>query len=195
MWWRLPTSKFMRNRGESNRTALKEIVNLGRCPGILAYTRKQPIGWCALALREEYPKLNRSHILKRVDEEPVWSVVCFFVDKKFRRSGLTVKLLEAAKVYVEDKGGAVIEGYPLDLKAKKTPADAFAYTGLLPAFLKAGFVEVARRSQNRPIMRFRVGTHCEEGGSTKSFQNRVSQTTYAKLLKGIQKIDIFDTPM
>lgn len=190
MWWRLPTSKFMKNRGESNRTALKEIVNLGRCPGILAYMRKQPIGWCALAPRKEYPKLERSRILKRVDEEPVWSVVCFFVDKKFRRKGLTAKLLEAAKVYVENKGGAIIEGYPLDLKAKKTP-DAFAYTGLLPTFLKAGFVEVARRSQNRPIMRFHVGTDCEEGGSTKLFQKPHLSGHVRKAFKGNHKIRHF----
>ena len=186
MWWRLPTSKFMKNRGESNRTALKEIVNLGRCPGILAYMGKQPIGWCALAPREEYPKLERSRILKRIDEERVWSVVCFFVDKKFRRRGLTVKLLEAAKVYVENIGGAVIEGYPLDLKVKKTP-DAFAYTGLLPAFLKAGFVEVARRSQNRPIVRFRVGTDSEEGGTIRSIQKPHLSGHVRKAFKGNPK--------
>lgn len=35
------------------------------------------------------------------DETPVWSAPCFFVDKKFRRQGLTVELLKAAIEYVK----------------------------------------------------------------------------------------------
>ena len=34
--------------------------------------------------------------------------------------------------------------------------DAFAWTGLASAFIKAGFKECARRSETRPIMRFYI---------------------------------------
>lgn len=103
--------------------------------------------------REAYPTLERSRTLKRVDNEPVWSVVCFFVAKPFRRKGVTRKLVRAAIEYVRKQGGKILEGYPVEPKREKIP-DAFAYTGLASTFRKAGFVEVLRRSETRPIMRY-----------------------------------------
>ncbi len=49
----------------------------------------------------------------------------------------------------------IVEGYPIAPKKDKVP-DVFAYTGFLSAFQSAGFVEVARRSETRPIMRFYI---------------------------------------
>jgi GNAT superfamily N-acetyltransferase len=153
MWWRLKRSDFMRQRGEQNRKALKRIVESGEVPGILAYAGGQPIGWCSVSPREVYPALGRSRVLKRVDDKSVWSVVCFFVNKRFRRKGLTLKLLEAAVEYAAKQGGSIVEGYPIEAGTKRM-ADAFAYTGLASAFRKAGFAEVLRRSESRPMMRY-----------------------------------------
>jgi len=155
MWWRLKRSDFMRQRGEQNRKALKRIVESGEVPGILAYAGGQPIGWCSVSPREVYPALERSRVLKRVDDKPVWSVVCFFVNKRFRRKGLALKLLEAAVEYAAKQGGSIVEGYPIEAGAIRM-ADAFAYTGLASAFRKAGFAEVLRRSESRPVMRYVV---------------------------------------
>ena len=153
MWWRLKRSEFERQKGEENRRAFKNIVDSSQIPGILAYANGQPIAWCSVAPRETYSTLQRSRILKPVDNEPVWSIVCFFVAKQYRRKGVTVKLLKAAKEYVRIQGGEILEGYPLEPKKSKIP-DAFAYTGLASAFRNAGFVEVLRRSETRPIMRY-----------------------------------------
>lgn len=153
MWWRLKRSDFMRQRGEQNRKALKRIVESGEVPGILAYAGGQPIGWCSVSPREVYLALGRSRVLKRVDDKSVWSVVCFFVNKRFRRKGLTLKLLEAAVEYAAKQGGSIVEGYPIEAGTKRM-ADAFAYTGLASAFRKAGFAEVLRRSESRPMMRY-----------------------------------------
>ena len=155
MWWRLPRSEFMRNRGERNKEAFKNIVDSGKVPGILAYMKDEPVGWCAVAPRETFPKLERSRILKRIDEKPVWSVVCFFVAKPFRRKGISAKLLKAAVNYATEQGAKIVEGYPVEPKKGRTP-DAFAYTGLASAFLNVGFVEVIRRSETRPIMRYMI---------------------------------------
>ncbi len=152
MWWRLKRSEFERQKGEGNRRAMKRIVDSGEIPGILAYAKDQPIGWCSVAPREAYSGLGRSRTLKRVDDKPVWSIVCFFVAKPFRGKGVAGKLLSAAIGYVEKQGGKIVEGYPVEPKKGRIP-DAFAYTGLASAFRKAGFVEVARRSETRPIMR------------------------------------------
>jgi GNAT superfamily N-acetyltransferase len=86
-----------------------------------------------------------------VDDAPVWSVSCLFVKRPYRGRGVSVKLLKAAVDFARQHGAPAVEGYPNDPDAKM--ADAFAWTGLASAFQKAGYVEVARRSANRPIMR------------------------------------------
>ena len=156
MWWRLKRSQFERQKGEGNKSALRKIVNSGEIPGLLAYGNGQPIAWCSVAPRETYPVLERSRTLKRIDDQPVWSVVCFFVAKPFRRKGVTVKLLRAAVEYAKEHGARIIEGYPVEPKKTSMP-DAFAFTGLASAFRKEGFVEVLRRSETRPIMRYFIG--------------------------------------
>jgi GNAT superfamily N-acetyltransferase len=87
-----------------------------------------------------------------VDEQPVWSVVCFFVARAYRRKGVTVALLKAAVEYARQRGAGIVEGYPVEPKEDKAP-DPFVYTGLASAFRQAGFEEVLRRSETRPIMR------------------------------------------
>lgn len=156
MWWRMPRSRFQQQKGENNKKAFKNIVKSGDIPGILAYADGQPIAWCSVAPRETFSVLERSRTLKRVDEEPVWSIVCFFVARPFRNRGITVKVLSAAVDYVRKRGGKIIEGYPVEPKKDRMP-EAFAWTGFASAFRQAGFVEVARRSATRPIMRYIIG--------------------------------------
>ena len=153
MWWRLRRSEFERHKGEGNKRAMKRIVESGEIPGILAYEGGTAIGWCSVAPRERFSALNRSRILKAIDATPVWSIVCFFINKKHRNKGLSVQLLQAAVDFVRQQGGAVLEGYPVEPKKDRMPP-AFAWTGLCSAFKKVGFVEVKRRSETRPIMRF-----------------------------------------
>jgi GNAT superfamily N-acetyltransferase len=155
MWWRMTRSEFNREKGEGNKKAFKKIVDRGEVPGILAYVGREPIGWCSVAPREAFSSLERSRILKKVDNKPVWSVVCFFVAKPFRYKGVSVSLLKAATEYVKKQGGKIVEGYPVEPKTEKFP-DAFAYHGLASAFRQAGFKEVARRSKTRPIMRYHI---------------------------------------
>jgi GNAT superfamily N-acetyltransferase len=156
MWWKLPRNQFDARKGEGNRQALRVEIEAGGVPGLLAYAGSEPIGWVAVAPRESYPTLERSRVLKRVDAEPVWSVVCFFVARQRRKKGITVELLEAAVRYAGERGATIVEGYPVEPKQGST-ADAFVYTGLASSFRRAGFVEVARRSDTRPIMRKAVG--------------------------------------
>lgn len=155
MWWRLKRSEFEQQKGEGNRQAMRQIVESGQVPGILAYADGQPVGWCSVAPREHFPALDRSRILKRVDDEPVWSVACFFVAKPFRGRGITVALLRAAVDYAKGHGARIVEGYPVEPKEGRSP-DAFVWTGLASTFRRAGFVEVLRRSETRPIMRISI---------------------------------------
>jgi len=153
MWWRLTRPEFERNKGEGNRAAMQAIVESGEVPGILAYHQAEPVGWCAVAPRERFARLARSRILQPVDDRPVWSVVCFFIRKDFRRRGLSLALLRAALDHVRRSRGDVVEGYPVEPKDGRLP-DAFVWPGLAATFRAAGFTEVARRSPTRPVMRY-----------------------------------------
>ncbi len=153
MWFRLTRAEFERGKGAGNRQALRALLESGPPPGILAYAGEEPVGWCALAPRQEYPLLARSRILRRIDDAAVWSIVCFFVKRSQRRRGVTEQLLRAATRYALEQGARICEGYPVEPKGGRTP-DTFAYHGVASAFRAAGFSEVARRSPTRPIMRY-----------------------------------------
>ncbi len=155
MWFRLTRREFDAGKGEGNRRAMAELVAAGRVPGILAYDGDEPVGWCSVAPRQEFSRLERSRILAKVDDETVWSVVCLFVPREHRGRGVARRLLEAAVEHVRASEGRIVEGYAVEPKQGRMP-DAFAYHGPAAAFLAAGFTEVARRSPTRPIMRRRL---------------------------------------
>jgi len=155
MWWRLQRSDFEEKKGDPNRKAFRKVVASGQPTGVIAYSGGEPVGWCALSPRGNYPRLEGSRILKPVDDEPVWCVTCFYIARGWRKSGLTAELLCAAARYAKKNGAKIVEGYPVDPRHQDYP-DTFAYHGLVSAFRKAGFKEVARRSASRPVMRLIV---------------------------------------
>lgn len=152
MFWRLTRSEYEQLKGNGNKALFKNLVDSGEFTGLLAYAGEVPAGWISFGPREGYDALERSRILARVDDEPVWSVVCFFVAKKFRKAGITQKLLEAAREFARQHGARLLEGYPIEPKKDEVPP-VFAYTGFANTFREVGFNEVARRSETRPIMR------------------------------------------
>lgn len=156
MYWRLTRSDYERKKGAGNKKAFKKVVDSGPPPGLLAYTDGKPVASCAIGPREIYPALERSRVLARIDDAPAWSVTCFFVARPFRRQGVTVELLKAATAFARKNGAGVVEGYPVEPRKGRMP-DVFAYTGLPSAYRKAGFMEVLRRSETRPIMRYNIG--------------------------------------
>src|SRR6185369_1198949 len=81
MLWRLKRSEFERQKGQANKECMRSLIDSGEVPGLLAYAGEEPVGWCAIAPRECYPALERSRVLRRIDDRPVWSVTCLFVKK------------------------------------------------------------------------------------------------------------------
>jgi GNAT superfamily N-acetyltransferase len=152
MVWRRSRKEFEANKGAGNKAAMKSLVKKEAIPGILAYSKEEPIGWCAIAPRESYLTLERSRVLKAVDDVPVWSISCLFIAKPFRGQGVSVELLKAAVRFAREQGATVVEGYPVEPRKEKIP-DVFAWTGVPSAFLQAGFTEHHRGSPTRPIMR------------------------------------------
>lgn len=153
MVWRLRAADFDKQKGNDNKKAMQRLVTKNKPVGVLAYSNSKAVGWCAVAPRSEYIRLETSRVLKPVDDKPVWSVSCFFIQKGFRNKGLSRQLLKAAVDYALSKGATIIEGYPLEPKKGKMP-DVFAWTGFSSAFINTGFKEIERRSEGRPIMRY-----------------------------------------
>lgn len=153
MWWRCTRREFEQNQGDGNRVALYSIVEKGMVPGILGYKDGQVLGWCSVAPREQYGALERSRILRRLDEEPVWSLVCLFVSNKYRDQGVGEALIRGALEYVKNQGGKVVEAYPYQPRAERLPPVS-SFMGTPIMFERAGFVEVVRPSKSKRIMRY-----------------------------------------
>ena len=150
---RLRPKEYEKTKGEGNRRLMKDLVDSGETPGLLAIQEDTPIGWVSLGPRLSFGFLSRSKILAPVDDLPVWSVVCLFIAKAHRRSGISIKLLEAAADHASTQSASCLEGYPIAPKDHATVPAVFAYWGIAKAFASAGFTEVERRSPTRPIMR------------------------------------------
>src|SRR5512145_8500 len=111
MFWRLERAMFKKTKGDGNRQILKQIVEADEQPGILAYDGKQAVGWCGIAPREKLAALENSRILKRVDDQAVWSITCFFIGKEARRHGLMESLIKAAVKHAKTNGVQIVEAY------------------------------------------------------------------------------------
>jgi GNAT superfamily N-acetyltransferase len=148
MYYRKPGDT---GNGVENRRAMKGLVDGGTVPGLIGYVDGEPMAWVSLGPREGYDRLQRSFIMKPVDERPVWSIVCFFVAREARGGGLAAKMLDAAVDYARSQGARLLEGYPVDKPGESHPDNMFF--GAKTMFDKAGFREVARRRQTRPVVR------------------------------------------
>ncbi len=154
MFYRLKKQDFEKGKeNQGNRKAMKKLVWQGRPAGVIGFADSEPVAWCAFAPREDFLKIENSRVHKRIDDEPVWSVPCFFVARKFRNQGVSVKMLEALIKYAKKGKIKIIEAYPV-IPARGRLPDAFAWVGLYKSFARVGFKVVDRTSKNRPMVRF-----------------------------------------
>ncbi len=140
-------------RAQANRAALKALVDAGNPPGLIGYHGTEPVGWISIGPREEYARLKRSPVMKAVDEQPVWSVVCFVVPAEHRGQGIARALLKEAVAYAKEQGATLVEAYPVDKPGRSK--DDYMWFGAKTMYDKAGFQEVARRKPQRPIVRLK----------------------------------------
>lgn len=155
MFWRQPKEDWKARTKTSNRRKLQKLTRDGPPPGLLAYRDDRPVGWVSIAPRKQFPRLNTSQYLKQVDKTSVWSIVCFYIRRGHRKSGVASALLAASVDAAAKRGARVIEAYPVDPVAGHV-STGDAWTGVLEMFTRAGFREVERRHPSRPIVRKRL---------------------------------------
>ncbi|WP_372768542.1 GNAT family N-acetyltransferase [Lutibacter sp.] len=154
MYYRLNKTDFIEGKiDEGNKDAMQSLVLENKPTGILGFYDEQPIAWCAFAPREDFIKLEKSRVHKRIDNKPVWSIPCFFIDKNFRRQGVSVEILKGVMKYAKENHISIIEAYPT-IPTKETLPDSFAWIGLYKSFERAGFKIVDQTSKNRPMVRY-----------------------------------------
>ena len=134
---------------------MKEIVAGEVSPGILAYDGDEPVAWCSIAPRSEFPGLERSPTLRAVDYEQVSSITCFAIASSHRKLGLTPLLIRAAIKHAVENGARIIEAYPMTNLPPKRRTVGEAFMGFSTTFERLGFRQVSERSRVRNIWRFR----------------------------------------
>lgn len=150
MYWRIGSAYYKRSRTK-NKAALRKIVKRGPPPGLLAFDGKLAVGWCQLVPRDSLPWLDRTRVLQRVDDVPVWSLSCFYVRRGYRKQGVMSALIAGALKAAKRAKAPALEAYPVDTDAPSSNSNIF--TGTAATFERAGFRTVARRVPSRPIMR------------------------------------------
>jgi hypothetical protein len=126
------------------KAAIERLVFANRRVGILGYDQGVPVAWCSIAPR---PLFGKS--LSSTDPVPgLWSLTCFFIRADHRKQFGFAALLNAAEAHAAQEGAAAIEAYPVD---RDSPS--YRFSGFLPSFLAAGYVEVATVGARRHVVR------------------------------------------
>jgi GNAT superfamily N-acetyltransferase len=134
------------------RAALLDQLGDDPPAGLLAYVDGQVAGWCGFGPRPRLPRLARSRTIPAVDDQPVWSILCFNVRVGFRRRGVAAALLDGVVELARRSGAPGVEAYPIDSRGGRVDV-GFGYVGVTPMFEKAGFrriVETGATSDRRP---------------------------------------------
>jgi ribosomal protein S18 acetylase RimI-like enzyme len=105
----------------------------------------------SLGPREDFRKLEKSIVMKAVDDARVWSIICFVVPSQYRGQGVARALLESAIKYARKRRVKLLEAYPVDKRGRAS--DDSLWFGTKSMYDAAGFVEVARRKPQRPVVR------------------------------------------
>src|SRR4029453_4434038 len=157
-WFALPGKEFRSKAPNELKEPLRARFDEDPEPGVLAFRGGQAVGWCAVEPRANYPRLERSQLLRAADVPPVdfgtlWSVSCFVVSPNHRRSGVAGTLLRAAVNHAFNNGATTLEAYPIDtdLRPKAGPSDL--YTRTVSLFIEGGFSVVSTPIPGRAIVR------------------------------------------
>ena len=162
-WFKMPASEWRAVSPEARAEQLRTQTecgypDAGTTTGLIAYLDDEPVGWCAVEPRTEYPRLLGSRIPwsgreESKDDESVWAITCFVTRTGYRRRGVSKALAAAAVNFARDGGARAIEGYPIAPKPGQEFSWGELYVGSRSMFTSAGFREITRPTERRVVMR------------------------------------------
>jgi GNAT superfamily N-acetyltransferase len=165
---RIPEGQTRQDQLAKRKQALYRQLEGPTPPGVIAYLDGQIVGWCGFGLRAEMERLARSRTIPKVDERPVWSIVCFLVRPGYRRRGVARALLRGAIECAQAHGAPALEAYPVDPAGRRIDT-AFAYVGMAAMFEREGFrrvVETSARSAGLSRWLMRLELDVQSGRDT-----------------------------
>jgi GNAT superfamily N-acetyltransferase len=138
---------------------LERLTHAGAIPGLLARDAGETVGWVSVAPREQFERILRSRTIGPVepDESGVWSLVCFWIPARYRRSGIGTALLQGAVAHAKGRGATVLEAYPVDTAGERRPS-AELFSGTVGMFERAGFDVTPHPTSGRPVARLSLVT-------------------------------------
>lgn len=157
MYWRVPRKEYDAARGPAAKRLFKKRVKEGPPPGVVAFEGEDAVGWLQIGPRPDTPQWNTPKRLSAptkpdaAEDESVWGATCFFVKAGHRRQGISDALLKGGIAMAKANGARVVEACPVDPAGRMDVVSL--YVGHVSVFKRAKFKEVARRKENRPLMR------------------------------------------
>lgn len=139
---------------EGNRSLKRKYVEQGRAHAALVFDGDQAVAWCQYGTPEELPNMkHRKDYESAGDPPPDYRLTCIFIDRDYRRKGLTSIALHGALDLIAQGGGGVVEGYPQDLSDGRRVGNSFLYNSTRALYERAGFSYVRPKGKNHTVMR------------------------------------------
>lgn len=157
MHWRSSIAEWMENKGDGNKAAMRALAERDTPPGVVGYLDAEPVAWCAFGDRSDFPRMQRSALLRPIDDEPVVSLACLLIRKDHRGDGLYAAWIGAVCDHLAGTSSTrTVEAYPTEPPDGRSLGSDTAMTGIAGAFTDAGFTEIARPRYDRPVMRYQL---------------------------------------
>lgn len=155
-WWTHTNTEYNNSTLEQRQDRLREEIDTGPPPGVVAYINGNAAGWVRIGPRTTQARLARTRNIagntsEPLDDDSVWAITCFSIPREHRGRGVTAALLGAAIDHARASGARIIEAYPTDTGGTKHPANDL-YMGTLSTYLNAGFTITGHRKPGRPIV-------------------------------------------
>ena len=136
---------------DANRSLKQRLVGQGQAHAALVCDGDETVAWCQFGSPDELPNIyHRKQYELEKDVDPDYRITCIFVDKRYRRRGLSARALQGALDLVAARGGGVVEGYPHDADGARK---SVLYDGTRVLFERAGFVYVRSKGAGNCVMR------------------------------------------
>jgi len=139
---------------DANRALKRSLVEEGKAHAALVFDGDRAVGWCEYGTPDELPNIHhRKNYEAGLEQPPDYRLTCIFVDKAYRRNGISDLALHGALDLITQAGGGIVEGYPQDLHDGKRINNSFLYNGTRTLYERAGFTYVKSKGKGHTVMR------------------------------------------
>lgn len=159
-YFRLPPSARKSNSVEQKKALMRERIEAGPPPGLLALDGERGVGWMQVGPRPDVPEWNNAGrvsappVLEEATDSRIWTVSCFFLRPSERGRGLTHRLVAAGIDHARRNGAVALDACPI--RQSRDSRSVGLFVGSARVFEQAGFITISERKPGRPLMRLAI---------------------------------------